>query len=235
MKRKIAIITGANRGIGFEIAKQLGKLGVTVIMTARKEDQGRATCDKLKKEGLDVHFHQLEMTNESSIHKLADDMQEQFGVVDILVNNAGINIDGNKDTTNIDLDTVRTTMETNVYGPLLLSQVLIPLMQSSADGRIVNVSSSMGALNEGMGGYGGNFAYSMSKTALNALTIKLAGDISSSRITVNSMCPGWVRTDMGTAAAPRSVEQGADTAVWLATGDVGMTGKFFRDREVISW
>ncbi|AHM66110.1 short-chain dehydrogenase [Paenibacillus polymyxa] len=233
MGRKIAIITGANRGIGFEIAKQLGKHGVTVIMTARKEDQGMAACDKLKQEGLDVHFHQLDMTNESSIRKLAYDMREQFEVVDILVNNAGISIDGNKDTTNIDLETVRTTMETNVYGPLLLSQVLIPLMQESADGRIVNVSSSMGALNDGMGG--GYFAYSMSKTALNTLTLKLSADLSSSKITVNSMCPGWVRTDMGTADAPRSVEQGADTAVWLATGDVGTTGKFFRDRSVISW
>jgi len=230
--KKIAIVTGANRGIGFEIARQLGKLDVTVVMTARKEDQGRSALEKLKQEGLNVHFHQLDVTDESSIRKLVDDMNGHFGVVDILINNAGIFQDYNASALDIDLDTIRTTMETNVYGPLRLAQALTPLLKNSKDGRIVNMSSGLGALSEMGGGFP---AYSISKTALNAVTLQLAAELRNSGITVNSMCPGWVRTDMGGAGAPRSVDEGADTAVWLATGEVGATGKFYRDREVISW
>lgn len=232
MNQKIAIVTGANRGIGLEISRQLGQLGVKVIITARNEEKGEAAYSQLKKEGLDVHFHALDVTNGESIQKLSLDVKEQFGALDILINNAGIYIDGKNSILEIDLDTVRKTMETNVYGPLRLSQVLTPLLQESGDGRIVNVSSGMGAI-EDLGGW--SPSYSLSKTALNVLTIQLADVLRDRGVLVNSMCPGWVRTDMGGSGAPRSVAEGADTAVWLATGKVGRTGLFFRDRKEISW
>jgi NAD(P)-dependent dehydrogenase (short-subunit alcohol dehydrogenase family) len=232
MNQKIAIVTGANRGIGLEISRQLGQLGVKVIMTARNEEKGKAAYSQLKKEGLDVHFHALDVTNEESIQKLAFDVKEQFGSLDILINNAGIYIDGKHSVLEMDIDTVRKTMETNVYGPLRLSQVLSPLLQENGDGRIVNVSSGMGAI-EDLGGW--YPSYSLSKTALNVLTIQLADVLRDRGVLVNSMCPGWVRTDMGGSGAPRSAAEGADTAVWLATGIVGQTGLFFRDRKEISW
>ncbi|WP_413303918.1 SDR family oxidoreductase [Bacillus sp. 1P10SD] len=232
MNQKTAIVTGANRGIGLEISKQLGQLGVKVIMTARNEEKGRAAYKQLKQEGLDVHFYALDVTNEESIQKLALDIKERFGSLDILINNAGIYIDGKNSILDIDLDTVRKTMETNVYGPLRLSQVLVPLLQVSGDGRIVNVSSGMGAIEDLGGLYP---SYSLSKTALNVLTIQLADVLRDRGVLVNSMCPGWVRTEMGGSGATRSVAEGADTAVWLATGNVGRTGLFFRDRKEISW
>lgn len=232
MNQKTAIVTGANRGIGLEISRQLGKLGVKVIMTARNEEKGLMACEQLKQEGLDVSFHALDVTNEESIQQLANDVKGRFGSLDILINNAGIYIDGKNSILDIPLDTVRKTMETNVYGPLRLSQVLAPLLRASKDGRIVNVSSGMGAI-EDLGGY--YPSYSLSKTALNVLTIQLADALRDSGILVNSMCPGWVRTDMGGSGAPRSTAEGADTAVWLATGNIGRTGLFFRDRKVISW
>lgn len=232
MNPKTAIVTGANRGIGLEISRQLGQLGVKVIMTARNEEKGEAAYSQLKEEGLDVHFHALDVTNEESVGMLARDVKEQYGALDILINNAGIFMVDKNRILDIDLDTVRKTMETNVYGPLRLSQVLAPLLKKSEAGRIVNVSSGMGAI-EDLGGW--DPAYSLSKTALNVLTIQLADALRDSGVLVNSMCPGWVRTDMGGSSAPRSVKEGADTAVWLATGEVGRTGRFFRDRKEISW
>lgn len=232
MKQKIAVVTGANRGIGYEISRQLGQLGVTVVMTARDKEKGQEAFKQLKLEGLDVHFHSLDVTNESSIQELALYLKEQFGSIDILINNAGISIDGNKNVLEASLDTFRKTMETNVYGPLRLSQALATSLQESGDGRIVNVSSGMGAIKD-LGGW--SPSYSFSKTALNALTIQLADELQGKGVLVNSMCPGWVRTDMGGLSAPRSVAEGADTAVWLATGNVGRTGKFFRDRKEIAW
>ena len=172
------------------------------------------------------------MTNEESIQKLALDVKGQFGSLDILINNAGIYIDDKNSILDIDLDTVRKTMETNVYGPLRLSQVLVPLLEVSGEGRIVNVSSGIGAIEDLEGWYP---SYSLSKTALNVLTIQLADVLRDKGVLVNSMYPGWVRTDMGGSSAPRSVAEGADTAVWLATGNVGRTGRFFKDRKEISW
>ncbi|MDP4164349.1 MAG: SDR family oxidoreductase [Bacillota bacterium] len=232
MKQKIALVTGANRGIGLEISRQLGQLGITVIMTARNNEKGKAAVEHLKQEGLDVHFHSLDVTNETSIHQLAVDIKEQFGSLDILINNAGIYIDGNNNILDIEIDIVRKTMETNVYGPLRLSQSLASLLQESGDARIVNVSSGMGAIKDLGGSYP---SYSLSKAALNVVTIQLADQLNGKGILVNSMCPGWVRTDMGGKSAPRSVVEGADTAVWLATGDVERTGRFFRDRQEIEW
>jgi len=228
----IAIVTGANRGIGFETCRQLALRGIQVIMTSRDEAKGQAAQQKLANEGLEVTYHQLDVTDSESIQRLANDIRQQYGRLDALINNAGVLID-QRGVLDTDLDTVRKTMEANVYGPWRLAQALVPLMKQGGHGRIVNLSSGMGQLSD-MGS--GSPAYRMSKTALNALTRMLAGSLRGSNILVNSMCPGWVRTDMGGAGAPRSVEQGAKTAVWLATlPDDGPTGGFFRDREPIPW
>jgi NAD(P)-dependent dehydrogenase (short-subunit alcohol dehydrogenase family) len=232
-ERKIAVVTGANRGIGFEISRQLAQRGIYVILTSRDEAKGRAACQRLEGEGLDVAYHQLDVTDPASVRRLGDFVRDSYGRLDVLVNNAGILIDEQNSPLNVDLDVVRRTMETNVYGPLSLCQALLPLMERHDYGRIVNVSSGMGQLSDMGGGY---LAYRMSKTALNALTRILAAELQGTEVLVNSMCPGWVRTDMGGPSASRSVEEGADTAVWLATlPGGGPQGGFFRDRQPIPW
>ncbi len=230
---KIAVVTGANKGIGFETARLLAKEGIKVILTARDEARGKKACEKLKKEGADVHFHRLEVTDQASIDDLYEYVRKEFGRLDILINNAGINIDTDKSGMEMDLDTMRKTMETNVNAPLALCQKSIPLMKKNGYGRIVNVSSQMGQLS---GMSGGNMAYRTSKTALNVITLLLALELNDSNILINSGSPGWTRTDMGGPNAPRSAEEGADTIVWLATlPDGGPTGGFFQDRKPLDW
>lgn len=227
---RIAVVTGANRGIGREIARQLAQRGdLTVVLTARDEKQGRAAARDLETE-----FHPLDVASERSIAALAGFLGKTWGRCDVLVNNAGILADprGSR-ILDSKIDTHRATLETNVLGPLMLAQALVPLMRKNRYGRIVNVSSAMGQLSD-MGT--GSPAYRISKTALNALTLILAAELSGSGILVNTMSPGWVRTDMGGSGAPRSVEQGADTAVWLATlPDNSPSGGFFKDRKPIPW
>ncbi|MFO7966644.1 MAG: SDR family oxidoreductase [Archaeoglobaceae archaeon] len=231
MDKRIAVVTGANRGIGFEVTKELAQKGLKVILTARKESKGKRAAQELRDKGLDVVFHQLDVTEEDSIQQLASYLENELDRLDVLVNNAGISIDGDKTTVDIDMETVRKTMETNFYGPFRVSQTLLPLLLKSEDGRIINVSSSLGALNSP---FSGKTSYSISKTALNALTVNMAADLEG-RVKVNSMCPGWVRTDLGGSHAARSVEQGADTAIWLATAPEIPNGKFLRDRKQIDW
>lgn len=235
---KIAVVTGANRGLGLETCRQLARLGLTVVLTSRDPKKGEAAAAGLRKAGAEVRFHPLDVTDPQSIHRLAKYVEAEFGRLDVLVNNAGVFLDpldspepGAASVFRTDLDIVRRSMETNVYGPLLLCQALVPLMQRY--GRIVNVSSGMGQLTEMNGCCPG---YRFSKTALNALTRILADELQDTRIKVNSLCPGWVRTDMGGPNADRPVEQGADTIVWLATlPDDGPSGGFFRDRKPIPW
>ncbi len=230
---KIAVVTGANRGIGFEICKQLAQKKIKVILTARDEAKGKAAVQKLVKEGLDAVFYQLNVSDATSVKNLADRIQKELGRLDILINNAGIFIDPGKLAQNVELDIVRKTLEINLLGPLSLCQTFIPLMKKHNYGRIVNLSSGMGAFYE-MGG--GNASYRISKTALNSMTVILASELSGTNILVNTMNPGWVRTEMGGKNATRSVEQGADTAIWLATlPDNGPSGKFFLDRKEIPW
>ncbi len=231
--QRSALVTGANRGIGFEICRQLAVRGIRTLLTARDERKGRLVAERLRREGLDVRFHQLDVTDEGSIRRLVDFVGSDPGGVDILVNNAAVYLDDGIAGLEVDLDTVRRTVEANVYGPLRLCQALIPLMRRRGYGRIVNVSSGSGQLS-GMGG--GSLAYRLSKAALNVITRVLADEVRGTGILVNSMCPGWVRTEMGGRHAPRSPEQGADTAVYLATlGERGPTGGFFRDRKPIPW
>jgi len=233
--RRVTVVTGANRGIGLGIARQLARRGdIQVVLTSRDEAKGRAAANQLRGEGLEVDFHALDVTSERSVKTFAGWLEIACKRCDILVNNAGVMLDprGSR-VLNSKAATYRETLETNLIGPLLLAQALVPLMKRNGYGRIVNVSSGQGQLSD-MGV--GTPAYRVSKTALNALTRVLAAELKGSGILVNSMCPGWVRTDMGGAGAPRAVEQGADTAVWLATlPDDGPSGGLYRDRKPIPW
>jgi NAD(P)-dependent dehydrogenase (short-subunit alcohol dehydrogenase family) len=234
---KLAVVTGGNRGLGLEACRQLARAGAKVILASRDPEKGEAAAAALRGEGLDVTPHPLDVTDPGSIERLARFIERQFGRLDILVNNAGVFKDSSggepegASALRSDPAIVRRTFETNTLGPLMVSQALIPLMQGS--GRVVNVSSGMGQLAEMNGGYPG---YRLSKAALNALTRILADELEDTGVKVNSVCPGWVKTDMGGPDAPRTPEQGVQTVVWLATlPDDGPTGGFFRDKQPIPW
>ncbi|MBD0334172.1 MAG: SDR family oxidoreductase [Cyanobacteria bacterium Co-bin13] len=233
-EQRVALVTGANRGIGFETTRQLAKQGIKVILGSRDPKKGEAAADKLRQEGLDVVAHQLSVTDAGGIKILAELLESEVGRVDILVNNAGILPDAHDGSIlSTDVGPIREAMETNTYAPILLAQAFVPLMKKQGYGRIVNVSSGMGQLTD-MGG--GHTAYRLSKVSLNAVTRILASELEGTNIKVNSVCPGWVQTDMGGAGATRSPEQGADTIVWLATlSDDAPSGLFWRDRSPIPW
>ena len=232
----VAIVTGAYRGLGRETCRQLGHLGYRVILTARKNDEGRAATETLKTEGLEVVFQPLDVTDEASIQHLVGFVRSDYGRLDVLVNNAGIFPagtpgSGGDSVFGADLDGVRRGFEVNTLAPLRLCQVLIPLMEG--EGRVVNVSSGMGQLSDMNGCCPG---YRLSKTALNAVTRIFADELKDSDIKINSVCPGWVRTEMGGAEAPLSVEEGAKGIVWAATlPPDGPSGGFFRHGERIDW
>jgi NAD(P)-dependent dehydrogenase (short-subunit alcohol dehydrogenase family) len=228
--RRVALVSGGNRGIGLEICRQLTARGIAVILGSRNEEKGKEAAEKLSG---NVVVHQLDVADEESVVRLEPFVEEEFGRLDILVNNAGISNDQGQRGADADLDLVREALEANLFGAWRLCEMAIPLMQRHGYGRIVNVSSGMGAL-EDMGG--GSPGYRISKTALNALTRILASELRGSGILVNSVCPGWVQTDMGGSRAPRPIEDGADTPVWAATlPNNGPTGGFFRDRRPIPW
>ncbi len=233
-EKRLALVTGANKGIGFEISRQLACRGMRVIVTSRDAKKGIRAQRALAKEGLEVLCHELDVTRRSSVTALARYLGKEHGRVDVLVNNAGIMIDSSSTSVLDEKEAVlHTTLETNFFGALRVCQAVVPLMQKHGYGRVVNLSSGLGQLDD-MGD--GNAAYRTSKTALNALTRMVAAATADANILVNSMCPGWVRTDMGGPTASRSVEKGAETAVWLATlPDSGPTGGFFRDRKSIPW
>ena len=221
-KNKIALVTGANRGLGFETCLQLAQLGLTVILSARDLIKGQVAAKQLADKGLDVLFYQLDVSNQSNISKIASQIEQQFGRLDILVNNAAILYDTWQTAVNANLDVVNQALTTNLFGPWRLSQVCIPIMKTNKYGRIVNVSSGAGSLHY-MGA--GTPAYSVSKAALNAFT----------RILVNSVDPGWVATDMG-GRGGRPVQEGAKGIVWAATlPDNGPTGGFFLDGKPAPW
>ena len=227
---RVALVSGGNRGIGLEIVRQLAERGITAILGSRNEKEGQSAAEGLSG---NVVIRQLDVTDEDSVDRLVSSVEDEFGRIDILVNNAGIANDRGQRGVNADLDRVREALEANLFGAWRLSEAFIPLMQRHGYGRIVNISSGLGALND-MGG--GSPGYRVSKAGLNVLTRILASELRGTGILVNSVCPGWVRTDMGGSGATRSVEEGADTPVWAATlPDNGPTGGFFRNRRPIPW
>jgi NAD(P)-dependent dehydrogenase (short-subunit alcohol dehydrogenase family) len=230
---RLALVTGANRGVGYEICRQLAQRGLSVLLTGRREKAGRTACEELAADGLAVHFLPLDVTSPESVAAAFERIERDFGRLDALVNNAGISVEKKTPAVEVDMDTVQRVLDTNLIGAWRLCQAAAPLMRRGGYGRIVNVSSGVGSFSKLAGGFG---AYRISKTGLNALTRILADELRDDNVLVNAMTPGWVRTHMGGIQAPRSVEEGAETAVWLATlPDDGPTGKFFRDREEFPW
>lgn len=228
----IALVTGANRGIGLEVVRQLAQKGMRVYLGARDLEKGRTAAQALADEGLSVTPCQLDVTSPSDIQQTAAQIEQAHGHLDILINNAGILYDTWQTAETADLAVVQEAFETNTLGPWRVSQAFIPLLKRSRHGRIVNVSSGAGALAD-MGG--GTPAYSVSKTALNALTRKLAIDLKPAGILVNAVCPGWVATEMG-GSGGRPVADGAASVLWAALlPDDGPTGGFFRDGRSIAW
>ncbi len=229
---QVALVTGANRGIGYAVAKALIQHRIQVIATSRNVDNAKKAQKELSQYG-SITFHQLDVTDFESIMRLYASIKTNFGKLDILINNAGVNYDTWHNAGNANLREVRTTFETNFFGPWQLAQTLLPLMKNSELARIVNVSSGSGTLASQNGETPG---YSLSKLALNGLTMHLANAFRGETIIVNSVGPGWVKTDMGGKEAPRTPEQGAETIVWAAMlTDRKNTGKFFRDKTEINW
>lgn len=230
-QKRIALVTGANKGIGFEVARDLARKGFHVFLGARDEKAGRAAEEKLRKEG-EVTFLKIDIANKESIERAAQEFSRQADHLDTLVNNAGILLDEDKDVLTTTPEIFEKTLRTNTLGALLVSQAFVPLLKKSSAPRIVNVSSGGGQLSDGADGWAP--AYCISKTALNGVTSQLAAALP--EFAVNSVCPGWVRTDMGGANATRSIAEGAAGIVWLAAdAPQKETGKFWRDRKVIPW
>ena len=229
--QKTALVTGANKGIGFEVARELARLGLRVFLGARNPDAGRAAAEKLRSAG-EVVFLEIDIANEKSIRAAATALGRESDRLDVLVNNAGILLDDDENALSITPEIFETTLRTNTLGPWLVTQAFVPFLEKSGAPRIVNVSSGGGQLEDGADGWAP--AYCVSKTALNGVTVQLAAALP--KFAVNSVCPGWVRTDMGGDNATRSVAEGAATIVWLATdAPHDLTGKFVKDRKVIPW
>jgi len=230
---RVALVTGANRGIGFEVCRQLAEKDFVVLLTARDAAKAKAAADKLKSAGV-IEPVVLDVGNAHSIKHAASEVERRYGRLDVLINNAGINYDTWETAENADIDgTVMETITTNLLGPWRLCRAFLPLLRKSHAARIVNVSSESGSLAH-MGV--GPPAYQVTKAALNALTRTIAGELRQAQILVNAVCPGWVATDMGGSGAPRSVEEGAAGIVWAATlPQNGPTGGFFRDGKPLPW
>ena len=239
---RIALVTGANRGLGFEVGRQLARQDITVLLAARNRTRGKAAAKKLRDEGLIVQFIQLDVTKPEQIKKAAAEIRRRYGKLDILVNNAGISIDGARgrnSTETISTKALRKTFNVNFFGLVELTQKLLPLIRKSNAGRIVNMVSILGSITihsrEGGMSYK-PFAYDASKTGVNVFTIHLSAALAGTQVKVNSVHPGWVRTDMGGPGGLLSPEEGATTAIRLATlGTDGATGKFFYGDEELPW
>ena len=230
--KRVALVTGANRGLGLETCRQLAQLDLIVILSARDFTKGDMAARQLIERGLDVIVYELDVSNQRHMEKIVHQLEQQFGRLDVLVNNAAILYDTWQSAVNADLDVINQALTTNVFGPWRLSQLCIPLIKRNRYGRIVNVSSGAGSLHYMTSG---SPAYSVSKAALNAFSRILAADLHGTGILVNSVDPGWVATDMG-GRGGRPVEEGAKGIVWAATlPDNGPSGGFFFDGKPAPW
>ena len=229
---KITFVTGANKGIGREVARQLAAKGFHVFIGARNRSAGRKAADEIAKKGGEATFLEIDVSDNNSVAAAAREFAKASDHLDVLVNNAGIIVDGDDAILEINDELLRKTLETNALGALRVMRACVPLLAKSKAPRVINVSSGGGQLTGGADGWAP--AYCISKTALNGVTSQLAAALP--KFAVNSVCPGWVRTDMGGQSATRSVEEGADTIVWLASeASQKLTGKFLRDRKEIPW
>jgi len=236
-EQRIALVTGANKGIGFEVVRDLARKGFHVFLGARNEKAGETAAEKLRTEGAkedygEITVLKIDVSKPDSIGRAAEEFSRKSDRLDTLVNNAGILLDDDKDVLTTTSEIFETTLRTNTLGALLVAQTFVPFLKKSAAPRIVNVSSGGGQLTDGADGWAP--AYCISKTALSGVTVHLAAALP--KFAVNSVCPGWVRTDMGGSNATRSVLEGAAGIVWLAAdAPQSETGKFWRDRKVIPW
>jgi NAD(P)-dependent dehydrogenase (short-subunit alcohol dehydrogenase family) len=236
----IALITGANKGIGYEIARGLGARKIVVLIGARDRARGQASAEKLKGEGIDARFVPLDVTNKETIGPAAKWIEDQFGVLDILVNNAGIGEWGSKPS-GVDLAKVREVYDTNLFGPMTVTQAMLSLLRRSKHGRIVNVSSSLGSLSMANDPKSPIFhflslGYNTSKTALNSMTVQFANELRDTPIKVNAVCPGYCATDINGHSGPRTAAQGAIAPVRYATlGDDGPSGGYFDEDGPVAW
>ncbi len=231
--KRVALVTGASRGVGFEICRQLGAAGYAVVLTARGEERSAKAAERLRQEGLEAYSRMLDVTDPAAIREAAAWVDRELGRLDALVNNAAVVLDPRGSLETVDLDVMRRTLETNLVGALACCPAFLPIMKRQGYGRIVNVSSGRGSFSKLAAG---GACYRISKTALNALTVILADELKESNILANAVTPGWVRTRMGGLKAPQSISEGAETAVWLATlPDGGPHGRFFRGRQEFPW
>ena len=229
-EQKTVLVTGANRGIGFEVCKELGELGFHIFLSARNAERGNEAVQKLRDLKITTSFIQMDVSDEVSIKNAAAKFRKLSLPLNVLINNAAI-LEDTDDITKMPTDELRNAINTNSIGAFIVIREFLPFM--IAGSRIINVSSGAGALSD-MGSYAP--AYSISKTTLNAITRQFAAALRGKKIAVNSVCPGWVKTDMGGFGAPRSLKKGAETIIWLATeAPSDKTGLFWRDKKVIDW
>jgi NAD(P)-dependent dehydrogenase (short-subunit alcohol dehydrogenase family) len=247
--KPVAFITGANRGLGLEISRQLGRKGMTVLMGARNYEKGEQAVKMLRDEGLDTRAFALDVTDSSSIQSAVERIRSEIGKLDVLVNNAAVLLDIGVQPSNLEEVVLRSTFEVNFFGPYLLTQQLVPLLKKSGRGRIVNLSTQVASLNQ-LADPNSPLkedicpAYQTSKTALNAMTLVFAKELNAFGIKVNSVCPGWVMTDMGhddlpdygDSVHPLSSQEAVEKLIWLAElPDDGPTGSFFSQRKKVPW
>jgi NAD(P)-dependent dehydrogenase (short-subunit alcohol dehydrogenase family) len=226
------LITGSTKGIGLEIARQLSQKGWQVFISGRNNDRLNTAEAKFKKEGVSVRTLLMDVGSDESVRLAAAEFSKLKLKLDVLVNNAGILMKEDQALHDQDISLLEKTLNVNALGPLRVVRAFLPFMQTGA--RIINISSGGGSMSDPVGGW--SPAYCVSKTALNSITRQLAHELSARKIAVNAVCPGWVKTDMGGKSAPRKVEQGAETPVWLASElTENITGRFFRDKQVIDW
>src|SRR5881275_2158905 len=229
---KTALITGANKGIGREVARQLAAKGFHVFVGARNAKAGRKAAEEIAKQAGKATFLEIDVADNGSVNTAAREFSDIEDHLDVLVNNAGIIVDGDDAILKISDDLLRKTLETNTLGPLRVTRAFVPSLIKSKAPRVINVSSGGGQLTGGADGWAP--AYCISKTALNGVIMQLSAALP--KFAINSVCPGWVRTDMGGKNASRSVQEGGDTIIWLASeAPHDLTGKFLRDRKEIPW